>query len=127
MKIFRRALSVVLVLLLLVFTACAPGEENQSYYDDYDYDYEKFEDDNEEINLYDSAYESLEPVDSSCFSSVGYDSSLGLLWVEFWNTGIYYYEDLSYNNYLDFISADSLGGYYNDYIKGQYPCGKLEE
>ena len=123
MKIFRRALSVVLVLLLLVFTACAPGEENQSYYDDY----EKFEDDNEEINLYDSAYESLEPVDSSCFSSVGYDSSLGLLWVEFWNTGIYYYEDLSYNNYLDFISADSLGGYYNDYIKGQYPCGKLEE
>ena len=93
------------------------------YYDDY----EKFEDDNEEINLYDSAYESLEPVDSSCFSSVGYDSSLGLLWVEFWNTGIYYYEDLSYNNYLDFISADSLGGYYNDYIKGQYPCGKLEE
>ena len=123
MKIFRRALSVVLVLLLLVFTACAPGEENQSYYDDY----EKFEDDNEEINLYDSAYESLEPVDSSCFSSVGYDSSLGLLWVEFWNTGIYYYEDLSYHNYLDFISADSLGGYYNDYIKGQYPCGKLEE
>lgn len=125
MKIFRRALSIVLVLLLLVFTACAPGEENQSYYDDYGY--EKFEDDNEEINLYDSAYESLEPVDSSCFSSVGYDSSLGLLWVEFWNTGIYYYEDLSYNNYLDFISADSLGGYYNDYIKGQYPCGKLEE
>ena len=123
MKIFRRVLSVVLVLLLLVFTACAPGEENQSHYDDY----EKFEDDNEEINLYDSAYESLEPVDSSCFSSVGYDSSLGLLWVEFWNTGIYYYEDLSYDNYLDFISADSLGGYYNDYIKGQYPCGKLEE
>lgn len=127
MKISRRIFSVVLILLLLLFAACAPEEESTNYSDNSDYEYEDFEEDDEEINLYDSAYESLEPVDSSCFSSVGYDSSLGLLWVDFWNTGIYYYEDLSYDDYLDFISADSLGGYYNDYIKGQYPCGKLEE
>ncbi len=66
-----------------------------------------------------------EYVDSSCFSSVGYDN--GNLYVKFLNSGnIYVYYNVSKNTYNELLEADSKGGYYNDYIKGYYYCERIE-
>ena len=65
-------------------------------------------------------------VDSSCFSQVGYDARHETLLVCFRDSGAYYcYYDFTQEDYDDFIAADSLGAYYNEYIKGYYHCEKL--
>jgi hypothetical protein len=66
-------------------------------------------------------------VDSSCFSEIGYDPDEELLLVRFKDSGsLYSYSDVPEDVYDEFESSDSLGGYYNDYIKGQYDCDRLE-
>lgn len=67
----------------------------------------------------------LEAVDSSCFSRVGYDSESETLAVEFHNTGLYYYYGVPESVYKEFRAADSLGGWYNRNIKGSYECEKI--
>lgn len=63
---------------------------------------------------------------STCFSRVGYYESGKLLVVEFRESGsIYEYSNFSAADWADFIAADSLGEYYNTYIKGNYPCERL--
>lgn len=65
-------------------------------------------------------------VDSSCFSRVGYDKEFEVLVVEFKETGaIYAYFDFSNNDYEEFITAGSLGGYFNNSIKGFYGYEKV--
>lgn len=69
----------------------------------------------------------LEYVDSSCFESIGYDDYEEVLYVRFLDSGsVYAYYDVPYSEYDELINADSIGGYYNDYIKGQYECERLE-
>ena len=65
-------------------------------------------------------------VDSSALSEVGYDYSHEMLAIRFRenNEHIYVYYDVPSEVYEDFISADSLGRYYNSYIKGQYSGDK---
>ncbi len=65
----------------------------------------------------------MQSVDSSAFSEVGYSD--GTLIVVFHNSGPYKYTGIPQDLYYDFINSDSLGGFYNDYIKGQYPSEKL--
>lgn len=86
------------------------------------------EEDGEEVTLYTKDYtEFLEWVDSTCFSSVGFDEEEDILVVEFLESGsVYIYYDVPYWQYLDLIYADSIGGYYNDYIKGQYISERIE-
>ena len=63
--------------------------------------------------------------DSSCFSEIGYDDWTATLYVRFRDSGSFY----SYEEFYDWDSfrhADSLGSYYNSYIKGQYECHRLE-
>lgn len=58
---------------------------------------------------------------SSCFSSVGYDSDFQVLAVVFRTTGkMYVYYDFPESEWDNFINADSLGKYYNANIKGKY-------
>lgn len=60
-------------------------------------------------------------VDSSAISRIGYDANNKVLGVEFEESGdVYYYYDVPENVYNDLKKADSIGGYYNDYIKGEY-------
>ena len=67
---------------------------------------------------YDIAWED---VDSSMFKAVGYDSARSVLGVLFLDSGKrYYYVGFSPDEYDAFISADSLGSYYNEYIKAHY-------
>lgn len=71
---------------------------------------------------------SLHSVDSSCFYKIGYDSKYEKLVVVFnSNTDyMYVYSDFTSGDYKDFTAADSLGKYYNSYIKGVYPSEKYE-
>lgn len=62
---------------------------------------------------------------SSCFSEIGYDSYNCILVVTFRDSGsTYLYFDFYDDDWYDFKSADSLGSYYNSYIKGYYDCSK---
>lgn len=63
--------------------------------------------------------------DSSCFSEIGYDDWTATLYVRFRDSGsLYSYEE--FYDWDSFRHADSLGSYYNSYIKGQYECHRLE-
>lgn len=63
---------------------------------------------------------------STCFSAVGYIDKENLLYVQFRNSGsIYAYEDVSAETYQELLDAPSMGGYYNEYIKGVYVCHRL--
>lgn len=79
---------------------------------DYDYDYSEL--------IFDE-------VDSTCFSEVSYDIDNEILVVRFRDSGaLYYYYKISPSFYDSFRSAESLGGFYNDNIKGKFSCYRLE-
>ncbi|MCQ2566719.1 MAG: KTSC domain-containing protein [Clostridia bacterium] len=72
------------------------------------------------------AVEMFDTPESSCFSEVGYDSYYEILVVTFRDSGAtYLYLDFPEDEWDCFIDADSLGGYYNSYIKGNYECDKV--
>ena len=82
----------------------------------------------EKLTVFDPADIPTFSVDSSCFSRVGYDAHHETLLVCFRDSGAYYcYYDFTQADYDDFIAADSLGSYYNKYIKGYYECDKLAD
>jgi len=63
---------------------------------------------------------------STCFSEVGYDPDWAVLVVRFRDSGsVYTYSDFPQDQWDTFIAADSLGSWYNTYIKGQYDCEKI--
>lgn len=66
-------------------------------------------------------------VDSTCFSTIGYDADKEVLVVQFRTTGsVYTYSEFSQSEYDAFMQAASLGSYYNKHIKGQYPCERIK-
>lgn len=69
-----------------------------------------------------------ETPDSTCFSAVGYDSAGQVLFVQFRESGaIYSYDDVPALVYSDLMNAESMGGYYNGYIKGHYTAHRLTD
>lgn len=65
---------------------------------------------------------------STCFSSVGYDIGTETLFVVFRDSGAKYaYDEVPAAVYRALCNAESMGGYYNKNIKGQYDCTKVEE
>ena len=63
---------------------------------------------------------------SSCFSEIGYDSDYDILVVQFRDSGsVYIYLDFSIDEWGKFISADSLGSWYNKHIKDKYECERI--
>ena len=68
----------------------------------------------------------FETPNSSCFSRVGYSEIWERLVVVFRESGaMYMYYDVSSEEAEKFLDADSLGGYFNKYIKGQYDTERL--
>ena len=58
---------------------------------------------------------------SSCFSEIGYDPEWEVLVVRFRDSGsVYKYSDFPMEEWNKFISASSLGSWYNKHIKGKY-------
>lgn len=69
-----------------------------------------------------------ETPDSSCFSAVGYDSTEKVLYVQFRDSGVIYsYDDVPSLVYSDLMHSESMGGYYNGYIKGYYTSHRLTD
>lgn len=62
---------------------------------------------------------------SDCFSRIGYDADEETLGVTFRSSeATYYYYGVPASVWRELSSAASKGGYYNEYIKGQYTCEK---
>jgi len=59
-------------------------------------------------------------VSSSTIASVGYDERRKLLEIEFTSGAVYRYADVSREVHAGLMSADSLGFFFNSYIKGKY-------
>jgi hypothetical protein len=60
------------------------------------------------------------PVKSSLLVSVGYDRDRLVLETELTSTKIYQYFDVPESVFLELMSADSLGTYYNTNIRKNY-------
>jgi len=59
--------------------------------------------------------------DSSAFKEIGYEKTDHILVVTFRDSGdSYYYYDVPRDMWVEFKNADSLGSYFNEYIKGNY-------
>jgi hypothetical protein len=66
-----------------------------------------------------------EPVNSSNVASVGYDPQTMTLEVEFLDGAVYQYCDVPEDEYTGLLSADSVGGYLNNNIKGRYRYARI--
>ncbi len=118
-----------IIVLSLTLSGCYGSDVESSGSDDSNYITEQTENDVTYEDEYTVAdyNDLLEYVDSSCFDSVGYDDYEEILYVKFLNSGsVYAYYGVPYGEYEELVYADSIGGYYNDHIKGQYDSERLE-
>jgi hypothetical protein len=60
------------------------------------------------------------PVISGMIKSVGYDSTLKVLEIEFNSGAIYQYTLVSVDVYISFINAISLASFFHSNIRGKY-------
>jgi len=58
-------------------------------------------------------------VKSSMLNSLSHDSDTGILEIEFSNGKVAQYEGVSHREYMEMLSAPSIGKHFNNYIKGQ--------
>lgn len=66
-------------------------------------------------------------VDSSCFSTIGYDADDSILYVQFLDSGSeYLYLDFPEDEFNSLLYADSIGHYYTENIKGLYDSERIE-
>jgi hypothetical protein len=65
------------------------------------------------------------PVSSSSLRSVGYDDAAAILEVEFVDGGVYEYSNAPAKEYVNLMSASSIGSYFAKHVKGGYPCHRL--
>lgn len=65
------------------------------------------------------------PVESDYLRSVGYDSSIQVLEIEFQKGEVYQYQDVPTAVYAELMNAKSHGKYFNANIKDVYPYRKL--
>lgn len=123
------AVSCILALLLLLsLAACgevqqSPAQTSQPINVE---DAEPIENTSED-DYFDYTNVEMESVESTCFSEIGYDEEYEILLVRFLESGsLYEYYGVPEDVYEDLLYSESPGGYYNDYIKGQYECDRLE-
>lgn len=68
-----------------------------------------------------------EEVSSSALKSVGYREAEKILEIQFHSSGaVYRYYGVPLEVYAELINAESIGGYYNREIKGEYKIEKIE-
>ncbi len=64
----------------------------------------------------------LLPVSSSMAATIAYDANEQTLQVEFNNGAVYQYLGVDQETWEDFYSSDSVGGFFNQEIKGRFDC-----
>jgi len=65
-------------------------------------------------------------VNSSVAYAIGYDADSQILQVEFQGGEVYQYFDVEAETWEDFYSADSIGEFFNQEIKGNYECDRID-
>lgn len=63
-------------------------------------------------------------VDSSNVQSVAYADKAHVLCVRFHNGGLYSYDNVDHDVYVDLVHAESVGKYLNQAVKGIYPFAR---
>ncbi len=63
----------------------------------------------------------LYPVHSTSIKSVGYDAASKTLAIEFQSGKLYYYFEVPADLYKDFRNTPSLGIFFQDHIREQFP------
>ncbi len=94
---------------------------------------EEYRDDPQVLEEWRACHDYLEAfrwqaLDSSALQEAGYSWLWQALAVRFLSSPerVYVYQDVPEAVYLELVSAESAGSYYNTYIKGSYECKKLE-
>ena len=64
-------------------------------------------------------------VDSSSIDSIGYDEENQILEIEF-HDGVYQYKNVPEYVYLDMITSGAIGSFFNEDIKHEYSCSRVE-
>jgi hypothetical protein len=66
-------------------------------------------------------------VQSSVIRSVGYDAAASVLEIEFVDSrSVYAYYDVPLSVYEELVTADSMGVYFNDFVKDLYACQQVK-
>lgn len=65
-------------------------------------------------------------VESSLIVSVGYDPKEQILELELTNKRIYRYFEVDPQTHRDLLEADSLGQYFNAFIRGDFPSVRMK-
>lgn len=65
------------------------------------------------------------PVESSSIAAVGYDDSEKTLHVEFRTGAVYVFEHVRPNVFVDLLSADSKGRFFNVNIRDAFPFQRI--
>lgn len=63
------------------------------------------------------------PIESSVIAEIGYEDEV--MEVRFTSGGLYRYFDVPPEVCLDFLRADSKGAFFNQEIRGEYPCRRV--
>ena len=66
------------------------------------------------------------PVQSTMATSIGYDCDNQILQVEFSSGSVYQYANVEPETWEALQETDSLGRFYNNEIKGQYDCQRID-
>ncbi|AFZ23124.1 hypothetical protein Cylst_0797 [Cylindrospermum stagnale PCC 7417] len=66
------------------------------------------------------------PVSSSMAYAVGYNSDEQILQVEFQSGAVYQYSEVDAQTWEDLHSADSIGRFFNQEIKGIFDCERVD-
>lgn len=104
-----------MMMLLIALCACNNGNDVKIDY--------KSSDSNgniKTVETFDVTKVNMKEVDSSAIAYIGYLN--GRLVIVF-NSSLdrcYVYDDVTYDDYIDLINADSIGNYYNKHIKNVY-------
>ncbi|MEA3203522.1 MAG: hypothetical protein QOI63_1197 [Thermoplasmata archaeon] len=64
-------------------------------------------------------------VASSSLRSVGYDARRRVLEVEFEGGAVYRYEDVPEARHAALLAAESLGSYFNRFVRDRYPAVRV--
>ena len=133
----KKALSILLILAILLLPSCAASgtgasvtaSEGSSTASDRDLSYldepPQYDADGNLVIEHRLPTVTMRSVDSSCFSEIGYDAEISVLYVRFKDSGALY-AYYHFDDWDSFSSTDSLGTYYNKHIKGRYDCHRYE-
>jgi hypothetical protein len=64
-------------------------------------------------------------VSSTCINRIDYDKATKTLYIEFQKGNRYQYTDVPHREYETFMGAESLGSYFNRFIKHRYPYKRI--